>query len=105
VLISGIQEAERARIAASLASTPYRDLPLQCRQNATADDKESIARFKADAATRWGCTHFLERDAEQAIGISGHAPHLIVTWWSAASGRGWTIGAAAQPEATPRADR
>jgi hypoxanthine phosphoribosyltransferase len=105
VLISGIPEAERSRIAASLASTPYRGLPLQCRQNATADDKDSIVRFKAEAATRWGCTHFIECDAEQAIGISAHAPHLLVTWWSAASGRGWTIGAAAQPEPTPHAGR
>lgn len=64
-----------------------------------ADDKQSVAQFKAEAATRWGCTHFIECDAEQAIGISSHAPHLIVTWWSASAGRGWTIGAAAQPDA------
>jgi hypothetical protein len=96
VLISGLAAAERTRIAASLAATPYRSLPLECRPEPIGGDKHSVARFKAETATRWGCTHFIECDAEQAIEISGHAPHLIVTWWPAESGRGWTVGAAAQ---------
>lgn len=99
VLISELPESERTRIAVSLAATPYRRLPLECRPESIAGDKDSVARLKAETATRWGCTHFIECDAEQAIEISAHAPHLIVTWWSAASGRGWTVGAAAQPEA------
>jgi hypothetical protein len=81
---------------ASLAETPYRDLPLECRPDQTRGDQAGIARFKAEAATRWGCTHFIETDAEQAIAISGHAPHLIVSWWSAETGQAWTIGAAEQ---------
>jgi Phosphoribosyl transferase domain len=97
VLITNLPETERPRIAASLAATPYRHLPLECREQPAAPDKLSAARLKAEAATRWGCTHFIECDAEQAIGISGHAPHLIVTWWSIEAGRGWTIGAAGQP--------
>ena len=97
VLISGLHESERARIATAIASTPYRRLPLECRPASVAGDKASIARFKAETATRFGCTHFIECDAEQAIEISGHAPHLIVTWWSVETGQGWTIGAAAQP--------
>jgi hypothetical protein len=97
VLISGLPVSARGRISAALAASPYRRLPLECRPDATAGDSMSVARFKAEAATRWGCTHFVEADADQAIVIAGHAPHLIVTWWSIAAGRGWTIGAAAQP--------
>jgi hypoxanthine phosphoribosyltransferase len=96
VLICELPEAERTRIAAALATTPWRHLPLECRARSTAGDKHAVARFKAETATRWGCTHFIECDAEQAIEISAHAPHLIVTWWSAESGLGWTVGAAAQ---------
>jgi hypothetical protein len=81
-----------------LEPTRYRNLVLECRPDSIADDAMAVARFKAEAATRWGCTHFIEADAEQAIMISGHAPHLIVTWWSVQAGRGWTTGAAAQPE-------
>jgi hypoxanthine phosphoribosyltransferase len=97
VLISELPETERARIEAALEATAYRGLPLDCPTEPTASDKYSSAGRKADAAIRWGCTHFIDCDAEQAIAISGHAPHLIVTWWSAETGRGWTIGAAAQP--------
>jgi hypoxanthine phosphoribosyltransferase len=93
VLISGLPDFQRARIT----TTPYQLLPLECRPASIAADKNAIARFKAEAATRWGCTHFIECDAEQAIAISAHAPHLIVTWWSAEAGQGWIIGAAAQP--------
>jgi hypoxanthine phosphoribosyltransferase len=97
VLISALPEAERPRIAALLAATPFRDLPLEFRPDRMPAGQAASARFKAEAATRFGCTHFLETDAEQAIAIAAHAPHLIVTWWSAESGRGCTIGAAAQP--------
>ena len=99
VLISGFMEAERTRIVASLALTPYRDLPLECRPDSASGDRHGVARFKAQTATRWGCTHFVECDAAQAIEISAHAPHLIVTWWSEECGKGWVIGAAAQPGA------
>jgi hypothetical protein len=101
VLISGIPESERIRIAASLAVSRYRYLPLECRAEPVAGNKSSVARLKAEAATRWGCTHFIECDAEQAIQISGHAPHLIVTWWSAEEGRGWIIGAAQSDAKSP----
>ena len=97
VLISGLPESERARISASLVTTEYQNLPLECLRESDAQDNISIARFKAEAATRWGCTHFIDGDAEHAIGISSHAPHLIVTWWSTELARGWIIGAAAQP--------
>jgi adenine/guanine phosphoribosyltransferase-like PRPP-binding protein len=101
VLIGEFPETERSRIVAMLAETPYRHLPLECQPRPIAGGKNAIARIKADAATRWGCTHFVECDAEQAIAISGLAPHLIVTWWSLEANRGWTIGAAAQPNIAP----
>lgn len=102
VLISGLSLPEHQRITAALAATPYRLLPLECRPASIVDNKILVARFKAEAATRWGCTHFVEADAEQAIMISGRAPHLIVTWWSVEAARGWTIGAAAQPDTATR---
>lgn len=105
VLISGLPESRRTGIAASLAATPLQHVPLECCSESISPDNDSIARFKAETATRWGCTHFIECDAEQAIRISGHAPHLIVTWWSAEAGRGWTVGAAAQADPTDRKDR
>jgi len=100
VLISALPAQRREEISASLAMTPYRHLPFELCQETIAGDKKAIARQKAEIATRWGCTHFIECDAEQAIGISGHAPHLIVTWWSVASREGWIVGAAGQPAPT-----
>jgi hypoxanthine phosphoribosyltransferase len=97
VLISGFPEAERARILSSPGLAPYLGLALECRPDSLPAAAPSLARYKAETATRWGCTHFIECDAEQAIAISAHAPHLIVTWWSLAAGQGWTVGAAAQP--------
>ena len=93
VLISGLPEPERPRILARLAATPYHALKLEHRAPAEAG-RISLARWKAEAATRWGCTHFVEADAEQAIQISAHAPHLIVTWWQPGAERGWIVGAA-----------
>jgi hypoxanthine phosphoribosyltransferase len=98
VLICGLAEAERTRITASLAATPYRDLPLECRPVTTGSDQAAIAQYKAETATRWGCTHFIESDSGQAIQIAVNAAHLIVTWWPVGVARGWVIGAAAQPE-------
>ncbi len=97
-LISGLPETDRDRISAALTSTPYRDFLLECRPVLAPTDGWTLARFKAETATRVGCTHVIDCDAEQAIGISSQAPHLIVTWWSIHAARGWTIGAAAQPE-------
>jgi len=100
VLIGVLPERRHTGILASLATTPYRHLPLELARETTATDNSATARRKAEIATRWGCTHFIECDAGQAIEISGHAPHLIVTWWSIASGKGWIVGAAAQSAAT-----
>ncbi len=98
VLISGVAEPERPRMTAALATTEYRNFPLECRPETISAEPAAIAQFKAETATRWGCTHFFECDAGQAIRIAAHAPHLIVMWWPAGAGRGWVVGAAAQPE-------
>jgi hypoxanthine phosphoribosyltransferase len=102
VLIASHAEAERTRIAGLLATTPYRDLPLECRPETAASEQSAIAQYKAATATRWGCTHFIECDAGQAIRIAACAAHLIVTWWPAGADRGWVIGAAAQPQRPAR---
>jgi hypoxanthine phosphoribosyltransferase len=103
MLICGLAEPERTRIAGLLATTPYRNLPLECRPLAPAAERSAIARFKAETATRWGCTHFIECDAGQAIRIAAQAQHLIVVWWPTGTETGWVVGAVAQPEMADRA--
>jgi hypothetical protein len=56
-----------------------------------------IARYKAETATRWGCTHYFESDPMQTILIAACAPHLLVSWWSAAEARAFVVGAAPSP--------
>jgi hypothetical protein len=97
VLISDRPEFERSRISTLLHTTLYRHLPLEFLTPA-ADTPASVLG-KTAAATRWGCTHFIEPDAEHAIGIAASAPHLLVTWWSVALRRGWAVGAT--PTITP----
>jgi hypoxanthine phosphoribosyltransferase len=99
VLIGARPLSERARDMAAFARTAWRDLPLDVSPPA-GTDPISIARCKAEAATRFGCTHFIDCDPGQAIAIAGHAPHLIVTWWSIDAATGWTIGAAEQLSTT-----
>jgi hypoxanthine phosphoribosyltransferase len=103
MLIGSLAEAERTRIAGLLATTPYRSLPLECRPDTTAAEPSAIAHYKAETATRWGCTHFAECDPALAIRIAAIAAHLIVSWWPAGADRGWIVGAAAQPQTRPRA--
>jgi hypothetical protein len=93
VIINTLAGTERERIVTLLKQTRYRDLPLECRPVA---ENRPRSLWKAEAATRWGCTHFIECDAAQAIEISGHAPHLIVSWWSFDAERSWIVGAAAE---------
>ncbi|MEJ0019888.1 MAG: phosphoribosyltransferase family protein [Acetobacteraceae bacterium] len=98
VVITGRPEEDRARTQAWLARWGHGDLPLECRPDTVPHTPHTVARYKAETATRWGCTHFVESDAEQALRIAAHAPHLVVSWWSAADTRAWLIGVAAQPE-------
>jgi hypoxanthine phosphoribosyltransferase len=94
VVITGRPEQDRAVTEAWLARWGFQDLALECRPRDVPDDVASVTRYKAETATRWGCTHFIESDPEQAIRIAGAAPHLLVSWWSAAETRGWMIGGA-----------
>jgi hypoxanthine phosphoribosyltransferase len=97
VVITGRPDTDRERTLAWLARWGHAALPLECRPADMPHNPDTIARYKAEAATRWGCTHFVESDAEQALRIAAHAPHLVVSWWSAADARAWLIGVAAQP--------
>ena len=97
VVITGRPELDRERTAAWLARWGYSLLPLECRPPDTPHTPEAVARYKAETATRWGCTHFIESDAEQALRVAAHAPHLVVSWWSAGDARAWLIGVVAQP--------
>ena len=97
VVITGRPDEDRERTQAWLARWGHGALPLECRPPHVPHTPDAVARYKAETATRWGCTHFVESDAEQALRIAAHAPHLVVSWWSAADARAWLIGAAARP--------
>jgi hypothetical protein len=94
VVITGRPEMDRPQTMAWLDRHGFGAIPLECRPADVPADIASVSRYKAEAATRWGCTHFVESEAEQAVRIAALAPHLVVNWWSAADVRAWTIGAA-----------
>jgi hypoxanthine phosphoribosyltransferase len=98
VVITGRPETDRAQTEAWLMRWGYSDLILEYRPPEVPDDVASVAHYKAVTATRWGCTHFVESEPEQAIRIAALAPHLVVSWWSANETRAWIIGAAQQPD-------
>jgi hypoxanthine phosphoribosyltransferase len=98
VVISGRPESDRPHTEAWLARWGFDTLKLECRPNEVSADLPAVAHYKAMRATRWGCTHFIESEPEQAIRIAAIAPHLIVSWWSAAEARAWVIGAASPPQ-------
>ena len=97
VVITGRPEMDRAVTAAWLARHGYGAIPLECRPESVPADIAPVSRYKAETATRWGCTHYLESEAEQAVRIAALAPHLVVSWWSAEEIRGWIIGAVQTP--------
>jgi adenine/guanine phosphoribosyltransferase-like PRPP-binding protein len=97
VVITGRPESDRERTAAWMARWGHGELPLECRPGDVPHTSDTVARYKANTATRWGCTHFVESDAEQALRVAAYAPHLVVSWWSATDARAWLIAAAAQP--------
>jgi len=96
VIITGRPEMDRADTQAWLVRCGFGDLPLECRPTDVSTSLADVSRYKARAATRWGCTHFVESEPEQAIRIAAEAPHLVVSWWSAEEARAWLIGAAAR---------
>jgi hypoxanthine phosphoribosyltransferase len=94
VVITGRPEMDRALTVEWLARHGHGHLRVECRPDSMPHDEALIARYKAEAATRLGCTHYVESDPMQAILISAHAPHLLVSWWSAAQARAFLVGAA-----------
>ncbi len=94
VVITGRSDSGRDATLAWLARIGHGALPLECRPSRLPHDAATVAEYKARTATRWGCTHFVESDAEQAVRIATAAPHLVVTWWVAAERRGIVVGAA-----------
>ena len=95
VVITGRPDTDRAGTAAWLERWGHGALPLECRPAGLPHEAGTVAAYKAATATRWGCTHYIESDPEQALRIAAAAPHLIVTWWAAAEARGYVVGAAA----------
>ncbi len=101
VLITGRHEMDRDKTREWLERHGHGGPPVEFRPAEVGDDPVSVAAYKAQAATRWGCTHFIESEPEQAIRIAALAPHLIVSWWSLAEARMWLIGAATAPLPIP----
>ena len=99
VIVTARPESDRAMTMEWLERWGHGALPLECRPPGVADEPGAVAQYKARAATRWGCTHFVESDPEQAIRIAAAAPHLVVSWWQADMARAWLIGAATEPPA------
>ena len=102
VIITGRPEMDRALTLEWLARHGHAYLAVECRPDDMPHETRLIARYKADAATRLGCTHYIESDPEQAILIAARAPHLVVSWWSAALARAFLIGVASLPPDTAR---
>ncbi|MBV9252013.1 MAG: phosphoribosyltransferase [Acetobacteraceae bacterium] len=98
VVITARPEPDRDRTETWLARCGHHGVSVQCRPDSVADNPSSVARYKAEAATRWGCTHFVESDPEQAIRIAALAPHILVSWWHPEEARSWLIAATSQPE-------
>jgi hypoxanthine phosphoribosyltransferase len=94
VIITGRPQADEHLTRAWLDRHGHAAIPLVSRPADVAHDIASVTAYKARAATSWGCTHYIESDPEQAIRIAANAPHLVVSWWSAADTRAWVVGAA-----------
>jgi len=95
IVITGRPEGDTHLTRTWLDRHGHAALPLISRPPHLPSDIPTVSRWKAEAATAAGCTHYVESEAEQAIRIAAHAPHLVVAWWSPADMRQWVVGAAA----------
>ncbi len=95
IVITGRPDTDTNLTRAWLDRHGHAALPLISRPAHLPADLATVTRWKAEAATAAGCTHYVESEAEQAIRIAAHAPHLVVAWWSPADMRQWVVGAAA----------
>ena len=93
-IITGRPEFDRSRTQTWLERHNFGHLPLQMRPEDFADRIGSVVQYKAQTATRLGCSHYVESEAAQAIGIAAAAPQLTVIWWDGRTGIGHVIGAA-----------
>lgn len=94
VIITGRPLLDEAVTREWLGRCGHGGLPIEFRPADVPPEPGAVAEYKARAATRWGCTHFIESEAEQAVRIAAIAPHLIVSWWSTEDARAWLVGAA-----------
>jgi hypothetical protein len=97
VVISGRSERSRMSTLQWLTENGHAALPIELRPLQLPDNPAMIAQYKAETASRWGCTHFVESNPEQALRIAARAPHLIVSWWSSADKQCWVVSATATP--------
>ena len=93
-IITGRPESDRARTQAWLNRHGFGHIPLEMRPADCPDQNEAVTRYKAEVATQLGCTHYVESDARQAIGIAAAAAQLTVIWWDAHAQAGHVVGAA-----------
>jgi hypoxanthine phosphoribosyltransferase len=88
-VVTGRPETDRIRTETWLMTHGFGSFPLVMRNPDICDDSAScVAAYKAQAALRLGCTHFVESDPIQAIEIAQNAPLLHVIWWNTAAGEG-----------------
>lgn len=93
-IITGRPESDRARTQAWLNRHGFGHIPLEMRPADCPDQIGAVTRYKAAVAARVGCTHFIESEAQQAIGIAAAAPQLTVIWWNCHAQAGHVVGAA-----------
>ena len=93
-IITGRPESDRARTQAWLNRHGFGHIPLEMRPADCPDQNDAVTRYKAAVATQLGCTHYVESDAQQAIGIAAAAAQLTVIWWDAHAQAGHVVGAA-----------
>lgn len=88
-VVTGRPETDRIRTETWLKTHGFGSFPLVMRNPDICDDSPScVAAYKAQAALRLGCTHFVESDPIQAIEIAQNAPLLRVIWWNTPAGEG-----------------
>ncbi len=94
-IITGRPASDRDRTLAWLQRHGFGGIPLEMRPADCPAQIEAVIGYKAAAATRLGCTHYIESDPQQAIGIAAAAMQLMVVWWDCHARAGHVVGASA----------
>ena len=100
-IITGRPESDRLRTQAWLNRHGFGHIPLEMRPADCPAHLAAVIRYKAGVATRLGCTHYIESEAEQAIGIAAQAAQLTVSWWNCQTGICFVVAATAQAVSAP----